>query len=361
MTREPRAPATPSRVDRTVARSRRRMIAVLAAVAVAGAAAWQLGRGGGSGANDLRASRTGPGLAVSDEALAISVRGAAVPLMAVIGGGASPSVLTIPPELSLEIPGVGSGSTEDVVAQSGAAMRTSISNTLGMWVDHYAVLGLDGLASAVDRGGGLAVTMPGPATLGSATVGPGEVTLTGAQVREYLGIDGPNAFTRWEVVLSGITAAPLRVQDGDLESTDDLAGTNAALLGAKGATIATFPTTFVTGKTRVPDYGELDGLMVSRFGAPRPAVPVLVQNGAGRPGLAAKVAALIVPKGFRVVLSQNADDFDHRTTEVVASGEEHVADADRARKALGVGVLAVTRVPSGLADVTIVIGKDFTA
>jgi hypothetical protein len=133
------------------------------------------------------------------------------------------------------------------------------------------------------------------------------------------------------------------------------------LRGAQDATITTFPTTFVTGRTHVPDYELLDALMVSRFGTPGAPVPVLVQNGAGPPGLGADVAALIVPKGFRIVLSQNADDFDHRTTEVVASGESHVVDADRAQKALGVGVLGVTEVPSGLADVTIVIGKDFTA
>jgi hypothetical protein len=46
---------------------------------------------------------------------------------------------------------------------------------------------------------------------------------------------------------------------------------------------------------------------------------------------------------------------------VIAGGDEHVADARRARRALGVGELGVTEVPSGLADITIVIGKDFRA
>jgi LytR cell envelope-related transcriptional attenuator len=360
MTRPPRAPAGPSRVDRSAARKRRRrVIAVVAAVAVAGTAAWMLSRGGGSSDEDLHRVGTGPGLAVTDDTLAISVQGAAVPLMAVVGGG--PSMLTIPPKLSLEIPGVGSGSTEDVAAQPGADMRISLSNTVGMWVDDYAVLDLDGLATAIDRAGGVAATLPGPATLGSTTVGPGEVTLTGGQVRAYLGIDGPNAFTRWEVVLGGMAAAPIRLEDGDVVETDGLEGANAVLRAAKGGTIVSFPTTFVTDRTHVPDYERLDVLMGSRFGTSGSPVPVLVQNGAGPPGLGARVARLIVPEGFRVVLSQNADDFHHRQTQVVATGKDQVATADRARKALGVGVLAVTKVPSGLADVTIVIGKDFTA
>jgi hypothetical protein len=335
------------------------VIAGIAAVAVIVAGTWLwMGRDDGQGAG-ADAPGAGPGIAVSDRTLALSVRGAAVPLIAVVGGGAPASVLTIPPRLSIEVPGVGSGSTEDVAAQTGAAMRASLSNTLGMWVDRYMVLDLDGLASAIDRAGGVTLTLSGPVTLGSSTVGPGPVTLSGAQVKEYLGVDGP--FTRWEVVLNGITQAPIAVRAGDVLETDDLDRANAVLDGAGAASIATFPTTFVTGKTQVPDYEKLDALMVSRFGTPRPPVSVLVQNGAGQPGLAAKVAALIVPKGFRVVLSQNAEAFDHRRTEVVATGKEHVSDAERARKALGVGVLAVTEVPSGLADVTIVIGKDFTA
>jgi hypothetical protein len=66
-----------------------------------------------------------------------------------------------------------------------------------------------------------------------------------------------------------------------------------------------------------------------------------------------------VPEGFRVVLSQNADHFGERTTAIIASGDDHVDEATRVRQALGVGEVQVTKVPSGLADVTIVIGKDY--
>ena len=111
----------------------------------------------------------------------------------------------------------------------------------------------------------------------------------------------------------------------------------------------------------MPDYDKLDDLMGEDFGVAHTPVPVLVQNGTGEPGLAADVARLLVPEGFRVVLSGNASTFDYRETQVVASGDDHVAEAQRARRALGVGVLAVTQVPSGVADVTIVIGKDFKA
>jgi hypothetical protein len=86
-----------------------------------------------------------------------------------------------------------------------------------------------------------------------------------------------------------------------------------------------------------------------------------VQIGVGDPGIASLVPALLVPEGFRIVLSVNADSFDHLTTLVIAGGQDHVAEARRVRRALGVGELGVTEVPSGLADITIVLGKDFTA
>jgi hypothetical protein len=61
------------------------------------------------------------------------------------------------------------------------------------------------------------------------------------------------------------------------------------------------------------------------------------------------------------VLSQNAATFGLATTDVIANGDENLAAAKAARKALGVGRVGVSQVPSGLGDITIVVGKDFTA
>ena len=48
-------------------------------------------------------------------------------------------------------------------------------------------------------------------------------------------------------------------------------------------------------------------------------------------------------------------------TQIVALGEEHLGDARRLRAALGVGRIAVSQVASGIGDVQIIVGKDFTA
>ena len=88
--------------------------------------------------------------------------------------------------------------------------------------------------------------------------------------------------------------------------------------------IATFPTHISSSSARVPDYPALDALMARDFGVEQAPVAVLVQNGVGDPGIGGHVAAQLVPQGFRVVFSSNADDFDHRTTEVIAGGDEYV-------------------------------------
>jgi hypothetical protein len=125
--------------------------------------------------------------------------------------------------------------------------------------------------------------------------------------------------------------------------------------------LTTMPIKIAAARVRVPDYDELDALMSERFGVKRVPIPVIVQNGAGTPGLGELAARRLIPRGFRVTLSQNAASFDHETTSVIAVERKHVDEARRALAALGVGEIGVTGVPSGIGDVIIVIGKDFTA
>ena len=90
-------------------------------------------------------------------------------------------------------------------------------------------------------------------------------------------------------------------------------------------------------------------------------MPAIVQNGNGAPGVGEQVGRQIIPAGFRVVISQNAQSFDIPSTDIFANGKQNVGDAQRAREALGIGQVLVSSVPSGVGDITIVVGKDFTA
>jgi hypothetical protein len=178
-------------------------------------------------------------------------------------------------------------------------------------------------------------------------------------VAALLRVDDDGGEARWATVLQALLRHPLRLAKQDLVHADGLAGVRRVLRGARGATIASFPTISVAGSVLVSRQPELDRQVARLFGYGEP-VPVIVENGVGAPGIGQDVAAALVPLGFRVVVSQNADVFGYERTRVVANGDAAVADARRIREALGVGRLGVSEVPSGIGDITIIVGEDFT-
>ena len=92
----------------------------------------------------------------------------------------------------------------------------------------------------------------------------------------------------------------------------------------------------------MPLQPDLDRQVARRFGFPNP-VPVIVQNGVGAPGLGQDVAAVLLPLGFRVVISQNADVFGYERTRVIANSDGAIADARRIRMRSGSGASACPR------------------
>jgi hypothetical protein len=183
--------------------------------------------------------------------------------------------------------------------------------------------------------------------------------MTGEQVAAYVGAPGADSADRWAAVLEALLAqetslARVRAASGDKDAAD------AIWSAARGAAVEVPVTETLAGTVIIPAQPELDTQIGDLFGTPSPT-PALVQNGSGMPGVGEDVAALIIPEGFRIVLSTNAESFDHERTEVVAIGPEHRDAARVVHGALGVGVVRVAQVPSGLADVTIVVGKDFQA
>ena len=294
--------------------------------------------------------------------LALGVTGAPKPLLAVIGtAGSPPAAMGFPQGLSMEVPGAGELSTRQVAALSGPGLQVALSNVVGAWAEHYALTDLEHLAPLVDRAGGLRVHLPDPVTIDDVMLGPGAVTMTGAQVAGFLGAEGQNTYTRWEIVLTAMLKAPPTIDAGDLTETDDLAGVQATLDAAEGGRLETLPIKVAAATIRVPDYPTLDTLMADRFGVKRTPVPVIVQNAVGEAGIGEEVGRSLIPRGFRVTLSQNAVEFGNEPTQIIALGQDHLNEARRVRAALGVGRIAVSQVASGIGDVQIVVGKDFTA
>lgn len=296
--------------------------------------------------------------------LVLVVRGT-VPLAAVIGsqGTPFPAAVSLPSDTTYMVPGQGEAEVAESALLSGETFRVATSNMMGAWAQHYAVMDREGLAAIVDRMAGLEVDLSESVELSTGAIGPGPTRMTGARVQEYLAIEGPNLEFRWETMLEALLRQRVPLLPSDLLETDDALAATAVLEDAQEATIESIPTVTLGGDPEDPlvqvDREALPEVMRTVFGYTGEPVPVIVINGAGIPGVGESVAQRIVPAGFRVVISQNADSFGQGVTLVIAAGEEHLGSAGDVAAALGVGEVQVSQVPSGLADVTVVVGKDY--
>jgi hypothetical protein len=130
---------------------------------------------------------------------------------------------------------------------------------------------------------------------------------------------------------------------------------------AHGATVVEVPTGPSVQGGVAPDPKQLKTLISSRIGpALGELVRVIVENGNGRPGQGAAIGELLAPRGFLVVASQNASSFDVAQSQIVAANQSFLPWASEAQGLLGAGKVYLGTQPTGVADVTIVVGKDFT-
>ena len=349
------------RAARARAYRRRRAATAAGGLVLVAAIAFGVTRLGGTPDRDP-GGRTDASSGAAAELLALEVVGTDRPLLSLVGTASQDrpaSFFTIPEDLTMTVPGQGEATATQIAGDSPETMRIALSNTFGVWADHYAVLDLAGLAAAVDRAGGIRVQVPGFYSTDVGDLGPGSTRLGGDQVAALLAARDDDGEARWAAVVQGMLREPLGLDPVEIVETSGLGGVRRVLRGAAGAGLTLFPTQTVAATVVIPSQPALDQQVATAFGASLP-VPVIVENGVGTPGLGEDVAAILLPEGFRIALSRNAQPFGFERTRVVANGEDAVADARRIADALGVGRVGVSQVPSGIGDITIIVGEDFT-
>jgi hypothetical protein len=356
--------AQPSRARRSEQVERRwRTQAIVAGAVVLVVIVWLVSRSGGDDTTDATPTTSAtPSATVAEgpaQLLAFSVTGAPNALLATVGtgGGVPSAAVIVPPSLTLVMPGSGEMSSEQLQDLPGDSMRVGVSNVDGAWNETFAVMDLVSFAAAVERTGGLNVDLQDVYTAGSTVLGPGQTHLTGDQVTSLLRAQADDTAARWADVLTAFLAAQPNLQVSDLSDTND-AQSAAEILGAGAANVQIMPTQVVGGTALITAQPDLDELMTQLFGTPTPS-RAEVRNGNGQPGVGEAVGAQLIPAGFRIVLSENADRFDYPTTQIIAAGSENEQAAEQAKEALGVGKVVVSQVPSGLADVTVIVGADY--
>lgn len=163
-----------------------------------------------------------------------------------------------------------------------------------------------------------------------------------------------------QIVMEALFSADVTWSPVDLADADHPGAVIRMLGAASGGKVVRLEAEEV-GERRAPGEARSDlGRLVAAFGGPaEEAVPVIVLNGNGVPEIGEAVAERLLPGGFRVAVSQNASDLDHPETLIVVGSPDDVGLAERVRDLLGVGSVSVS-VGSGIAPVTVVIGKDFT-
>lgn len=264
--------------------------------------------------------------------------------LAVFGSGAKEAVvLAIPAEVTINVPGQNLGTPADAAAAGDQDLvEVTVENLLGVPIDETVLADVASLTTVVDGMGGISVR--------------GE-DLSGAEVAAYLREipeDAPPdlAFLRWQDVLDGLIAV----------GPDKPAALPEQLrpVLTEAPSLVSLPVVDIGGGLLRPDQEALQPLVAEHFVLTTPnVVRLVVLNGVGTPGIGEEVARILVPEGFRLMSSGNANTFDLEMTTIIASSREDLDAAARAKDLLGAGEVQLGNQPTGLADVTVVVGRDF--
>ena len=268
------------------------------------------------------------------------------------GGGIEPVAVGIPTHTVVSIPGHGLGTVADAARTGDAELvSTTVQNVLQVGFDAAVATTTAELRGLIDRAGGIDI---------------GSEHLAGREALAYL-LKGEEEsaelrFLRWQEIVDGLLAALEDRPDALQGVVPDEALPSFVAVASSETDVVELPVQDVGAGLARPVADSVAGLVAERFvvaGETGREVRLVVLNGNGIPGIGEAVTRALVPAGFRLVSSQNAPAFDVKTTTIVASTEEFLDEARLARELLGVGDVYLGEQPTGVADVSVVIGRDF--
>jgi len=294
-----------------------------------------------------------------------------------------PMLVVVPQDLLLAVPGFGEYRLVDALAFGGSDLAAlSVVNDFGIRIDGVAALPTGSITAGLPGPVGLDLSVPlfVESSDGSVSrvLSAGKSEVTADLVETLLTTAGTgDSFewiqrqgSAWRAVLDAVGESPV-VADRitalggvDSQLAADLLVTVAADPGVLLATVPVSRAESASGvDALVPAGDQADDFLRERLGhlllrpGGRPRLEIL--NGNGRIGTTADIAALLIPAGFRVVRTDNADKFDYQETLVVAQGNHAEAWAREIVELLGRGLLFLeVRAPSGVVDISIIVGLD---
>lgn len=307
----------------------------------------------------------------------------------------SGAVVYIPAHTAVEVPGRGLQGVGEALASGGVSLLlVSIENMLGLQVDNYIEISDSDAGLLFGNTGDLSVHVPREVRVAAGAnrarllFSEGLQKLSPQFLVELLytvGLDGDETelgtrhIAFWDALLGAYADDPAALGDAFADTNDALneSDASAAEQGAFFTRLASLNlddvriTPLPVQQEAVGDVelystnqDELERFVRETVGAladTTDEVRVQVLNGNGVPGIGQEVAARLVGRGFKVILSGNAQRLDHARTLIVTydSSPAGQAVAERARRLLGVGEVQVSVQQQGIVDLTIVVGKDW--
>lgn len=308
------------------------------------------------------------------------------------------TVMYVPTTTVADIPGHGLDQLGRAYSFGGSPLLLStLDNLLGVHFDGVVTITESGWAAVFERLGGLTVDVPsrlvetGADGTTRVRFEPGAQHLDGPRLAEYLTFGDPSDGDLDRLArASRVLETAFAEMDADPELLDrlfargapmfdtpvdreELRAVIAAAVDATGEDALEsliLPVTPVgsgeDGSLRI-ERERADELIAQRFADSIPQVTgeggrrLQILNGNGEPGIGQEVAQRLVPAGFEVRLTDNANNFDHRTTKIIVYDDApaQLELARQVRDLLGVGRVEISRTPQSVVDITIVVGSDF--
>jgi hypothetical protein len=361
-------PVRGERVARARARTRRRWLALAAAgvvmIAAAGVLVAANGGGGSPAGSPVASVSTSPTVAPAGPPSNLLLFGVRTnpSLLALVGSGAGrpASALAIPAGLAAPSP-IGLITVNGAVALPGAQFQTVSSNALGVWIPNWAVTDLGGIAAMAAAAHGIDVNMPDSLTFGKQIIGPGQAHLSGVQTAAYLNsaVDS-DRLLRWQAVLEGLLASGVPLSSASGISTNDMSSSASVWSEAKGAGVDALPIPSVISGASVAPPIAVPQMIDQHFGThAAQAIDVAIQDGSGKPDSSWTATTRMVKAGFKAVDYAASSSGVYGVTKILAMTQEALSQAKDLQQALHVGTVVYVTRTTNLADIQLLIGKDY--
>lgn len=293
----------------------------------------------------------------------------------------APRLILFPPSIAAVLPGFGERNIADAASFGGEdLLSVTVSNLLGIRIDAVGVAEVDEFVAAV--GGPVDLDLSNPLIVSDAS---GETVVFGQGTAErdtddlarLLSEQGTGDQLAWLVRQGAVWEAVFVAASEDGDVLDALLegvaeGSEVAYQSLSTAVVAdpllisTIPTNRAVevGAERYT-VSSVDGaaFVAETFDYLRlvdePRLRVEILNGNGQVGTTGPIAHVLVEAGYRVVFTDNADRQDYSISRMIAQGSEHQEAAVAVQRLLGSGeVYLEQRQPSGVVDLTIIVGSD---